>query len=365
MTQPAFTIETPTGRRQIGGDAPCFVIGEVGTNWHFGDSHDDTVARRMIELAADAGCDAVKFQTYRPETVYVPNPGESDYLSAAGIRRSIMDVIRERMMPAAMLPGLAEHARACGLVFMSSCFSLEDFALVDGLTPLHKMASYEITLYPLIEAIARSGKPMILSTGAAVEQDVTWAVDAFRAAGGRDLSVLQCTASYPAPNEAMNLRALVSLGRVFDAVPGLSDHSAHALHAPFAAAALGAKVIEKHFTVDKGGPGPDHFNSIMPDELAAMVQGVRAIEAMLGDGQKKVEPIEQELHAFARRRVQAIAPIAVGDILREGENIAILRPGKRVPGAHPHDLPALRGARARRAIALGDGVALDDVEAAG
>jgi N-acetylneuraminate synthase len=351
MTQPAFTIDTPRGPRQIGGDAPCFIIGEVGTNWHFGDSNDDSVARRMIELAAEAGCDAVKFQTYRPETVYVPNPGESDYLSAAGIRRSIMDVIRERMMPPTMLPGLAQHARACGLVFMSSCFSLEDFALVDGLTPLHKMASYEITLYP-----------MILSTGAAVEQDVTWAVEAFRKAGGTDLSVLQCTASYPAPNDAINLRALVTLGQTFAAVPGLSDHSAHALHAPFAAAALGAKVIEKHFTVDKSGPGPDHFNSIMPDELTAMVQGIRAIEAMLGDGQKKVEPIEQELHAFARRRVQAIAPIAQGDALRDGENIAILRPGKRTPGAHPHDLPQLRGRHANRPIALGDGVLLSDVE---
>jgi N-acetylneuraminate synthase len=362
MTQPAFTIDTPRGPRQIGGDAPCFIIGEVGTNWHFGLSNDDSVARRMIELAAEAGCDAVKFQTYRPETVYVPNPGESDYLSAAGIRRSIIDVIRERMMPPTMLPGLAQHARACGLVFMSSCFSLEDFALVDGLTPLHKMASYEITLYPLIEAIARSGKPMILSTGAATEQDVAWAVEAFHKAGGSALSVLQCTASYPTPNEAINLRALVALGQTFSAVPGLSDHSTHPLHAPFAAVALGAKVIEKHFTVDKSGPGPDHLNSIMPDELAAMVQGIRAIEAMLGDGRKKIEPIEQDLHAFARRRVQAIAPIAQGDTLREGENIAILRPGKRTPGAHPHDLPQLRGRHANRPIALGDGVLLSDVE---
>ncbi|GAB3440747.1 N-acetylneuraminate synthase family protein [Insolitispirillum peregrinum] len=357
----AFSIPTPAGSRHIGGDAPCFVIAEVGTNWHFGDSNDDSVARQMIELAAEAGCDAVKFQTYRPETVYVANPGESDYLSAAGIRRSILDVIRERMMPADMLPGLAEHARACGLVFMSSCFSLEDFALVDPLTPIHKMASYEITLYPLIEAIARSGKPMIMSTGAAAPQDVAWAVDCYRAAGGTELSILQCTASYPAPDEAMNLRALAALGREFGAVPGLSDHSPHALHAPFAAVALGAKVIEKHFTVDKSGPGPDHFNSIMPDELAAMVRGIRAIEAMLGDGVKKVEPIEEELHAFARRRVQAIRDIAAGEALVVGQNIAILRPGKRVPGAHPHDLPALSGQRVSREIATGDGVTLADL----
>lgn len=359
----SFTIPTPKGMRQIGGDAPCFVIAEIGSNWLMGDRSDDTAARRMIEVAAAAGCDAVKFQTFRPETLYVPDPGESDYLSAAGIKRSIADIIRENVLPPEMVPGLADFATSCGVVFMSSCFSLEDFAIVDPLTPIHKLASYEITFYPLIEAIARTGKPLIMSTGAAIPQDVAWAVECFRDAGGKDLSVLQCTASYPAPDEALNLRAIPALGQTFAAVPGLSDHSPHPLHAPFAAVSLGAKVLEKHFTLDRNGPGPDHFNSILPEELQTLVHGIRAIEAMLGDGVKKVEPIEDELYAFARRRVQAIRPIAAGDLLRLGDNLAILRPGKRTPGAHPHDLPLIDGHQALRAIAVGDGVQVTDCSA--
>lgn len=357
MTGPAFDIATTGNQhRTIGGDAPCFVIGEIGTNWHAGDPNDDSQALKLIDIATEAGCDAVKFQTYRPESVYVPNPGESDYLADAGIKRTINELIAERVMPEAMLSKVAAHAADQGTVFMSSCFSDDDLALVDPLTPIHKLASYEISHFRLIDALAATGKPLILSTGAADEKDIAWAVDRFRASDGAGLAVLQCTARYPAPDAAMNLRVIPWLEERFCVVAGLSDHSPEAMPAPLAAVALGAKVIEKHITLDRSAAGPDHFNSIEPDELKAMVNGIRSVEAMRGDGYKRVENAEEELFLFARRRIQAIKPVARGEALREGENMAILRPGKRSSGAHPRLIETFEGRPAKADIALGEGI---------
>ena len=352
-----FEISHADGtRRIIGGDAPCFIISEIGTNWHTGDADDDSQARRLIDESADAGCDAVKFQTYRPESVYVSNPGESDYLTKAGIKRSINELIAERVMPEAMIPRLAAHAAERGIFFMSSCFSLQDFELINPLTPIHKLASYEISHLRLIDAYATSGKPLVLSTGAADEVDIAWAIDRFRLSGGRNLAVLQCTARYPAPNDTLNLRVIGWLMDRFNVVSGLSDHSPLPLYAPLAAVSLGAKIIEKHVTMDRKAEGPDHFNSIEPRELKEMVSGVRVIESMLGDGIKRISPPEEELYLFARRRIQAIQPIAMGDTLREGYNIAILRPGKRSPGDHPRFIEQFEGRAAKINIALGDGI---------
>jgi N-acetylneuraminate synthase len=360
----SFAIKLPDGRRRtIGGAAPCFIVAEIGTNWHAGDSRDSRDAKRLIDVAAEAGCDAVKFQTYQPEQVYAPNAGASDYLSAAGIRRSIVEVIAERVMPVEMIPELAVHAAARNVVFMSSCFSVEDIALIDPFTPLHKLASYEIAHLRLIDALAATGKPLVLSTGAAEPDDIAWAVARFRRRSRKALAVLQCTARYPAPDEAMNLRVIPWLARSFGCVAGLSDHSPHALHAPLAAVALGASLIEKHITLDKRRAGPDHFNSLDPAELKAMVAGIRAVEAMLGDGVKRIEPAEKELRRFARRAIQATRAIKPGERLREGENMAILRPGKRLQGAHPRVLALLENKRARRRVAAGDGITLDVVGA--
>jgi sialic acid synthase SpsE len=358
----AFDVARPDGSRLgVGGDAPCLIIAEIGTNWHQGTSHDDSLARRLIDVAAETGCDAVKFQTYQPEKVYVPNPGMSDYLSAAGIRRSILEVIAERVMPLDMIPRLAAHAAERNVLFMSSCFSLDDIEAIDPHVVLHKLASYEISHLRLIDALAATGKPLLMSTGASAPDDIAWSVERYRASGGRDLALLQCTAAYPAPDAAMNLRAIPWLAETFHCAAGLSDHSPHAMHAPLAAVALGAKVIEKHITHDRTAAGPDHFNAVEPRGLAAMVAGIRAVEAMRGDGVKRIEPAEDELFAFARRRVQAIRDIAEGGTFAEGVNIDVLRPGKQRPGAHPRDLDAILGGRAARAIPQGDGVTRDDI----
>lgn len=355
-----FSIRTPDGKRRlIGEGAPCFVIAEIGTNWYAGNSRDDSTAKKLIDVAVEAGCDAVKFQTYSPEQVYAPNAGMSDYLTAAGIRRSIMDLISERVMPVELIAPIAGYAAQRNIVFMSSCFSLDDIALIDPLTPLHKLASYEISHLRLIDKLAATGKPLVLSTGASNPADIDWAVKRFRAKGGKALAVLQCTAKYPAPDEAMNLAVIAWLARRYGCVVGLSDHSPHPLWAPITAVALGAKVIEKHITLDKSAAGPDHFNSIEPNEFALMVSGIRAAERMLGDGVKRIEPAEEELAIFASRRLQATRSIARGERLREGDNIAILRPGKRSPGVHPREIAKFENRLARRAVAAGDGITAD------
>ncbi len=334
-----------------------FIIAEAGSNWRCGTpSRDMGMAKTLIDVAAEAGADAVKFQTYRAETVYVPNAGESEYLAESGIRESIADIFRDLAMPYEMIPALAAHAAAQGLEFMSTPFSVADFEAIDPFVARHKIASYEISHLRLLQRAGRSQKPLILSTGASNEDDIEWAVATFLAAGGRDLTLLQCTAKYPAPIDSMNLRAIGRLARRFGVPVGLSDHSRHPTWAPLAAVALGATVIEKHYTLDNRLPGPDHAFAVTPGELAELVRAVRAAEAMLGSGEKHVLPQEGELRAFAQRAIQATRDIRAGEALAEGMNIDILRPGKRAQGVHPRRLPEIEGRKAARDIALGDGI---------
>jgi sialic acid synthase SpsE/RimJ/RimL family protein N-acetyltransferase len=334
-----------------------FVIAEAGSNWRVGSAAGDAaMGRALIDAAVDAGADAVKFQTYRAETVYVANAGSSDYLSEAGNRDDIGDIFSDLAMPYEMVGDLAEYAAKHGIGFMSAPFSADDFAAVDPFVEVHKIASYEISHPHLLTLAGQSGKPLVLSTGASGEDDIAWAVDTFRAAGGRDLCLLQCTARYPAPPDSLNLAVLPWLKRRFGVAVGFSDHSRHPLHGPMAAVALGARVIEKHFTMDNTLPGPDHAFALEPDELKQMVDGIRGAEVTLGDGTKRVLGVEEELADYARRGLQALRPIAVGEILREGDAFAVLRPGKRRLGLHARHRDRIEGRKAIRAVAAGDGL---------
>lgn len=344
----------------IGGNH-VFVIAEAGSNWRMGTPKRDlAMARALIDVAVEAGADAVKFQTYKPETVYVENAGTSDYLSEAGIKEDIREIFKDLSMPYGMVPQLAEYCRKQGILFMSTPFSLDDFAAVDPYVELHKIASYEISHLRLIEACARSGKPLIMSTGAADESDIAWAVDTFRANGGGQLGLMQCTARYPAPLDSLNIRTLPWLVERFGVMSGLSDHSRDPVAGPAAAVALGARFIEKHYTLDNRLPGPDHSFALTPSELSRMVKTIRDVSRTLGSGAKTVQVEEEELHRYAQRRVQATRPIAKGETLREGDNIAILRPGRQAGGVHPRHLGAIEGHRATRDIPLGDGIRAGD-----
>jgi N-acetylneuraminate synthase len=342
-----------------------YVIAEAGSNWRMGTpKRDMAMGRALIDVAVAAGADAVKFQTYRPETVYVANAGRSDYLSKAGITEDIQDIFADLAMPYEMVGELAAYCKERGIDFMSTGFSVQDLEAIDPYVQVHKVASYEISHRHLIDFVARSGKPLVLSTGASNLNDVAWALDRFRAGGGRDICVLQCTARYPAPMDSLNLQTLSTMQRRFGVAVGLSDHSREASTAPVAAVALGARVIEKHYTLDNLLPGPDHAFALTPEELRTMIAEVRAAEAGRGTGVKDVLEAEKELAAYARRGLQATRAIKRGEVLREGMNFAILRPGKQTPGAHPRHLEEVEGRKAARDIPAGSGLNLTDVEPA-
>jgi len=338
-----------------------FIIAEAGSNWRMGTPERDLeMAKALIEVAAEAGADAVKFQTYRPETVYAEKAGQSDYLAEAGIKRDISEIFADLAMPYEMIPELKVACDEKGIGFMSTPFSPADFDAVDPHVLVHKIASYEISHPRLLEKAAQSGKPLVLSTGASREEDIEWAVSFFRESGGESLCLLQCTAKYPAPPESLNLRVIPWLARRFGVAAGLSDHSRDPLHAPLCAVALGARVIEKHFTLDNQLPGPDHSFAVTPPELSRMVAAIRDAEKILGTGIKEVHPEEKELFDFARRGLMTTRDVARGEVLAEGVNIGILRPGKQKPGLHPKRLPDIEGKKATRDIPSGEGIHEDD-----
>jgi len=333
-----------------------FIIAEAGSNWKTRNGRDLEQAYALIDAAAEAGADAVKFQVFSASPVYVENAGTSDYLSKNGITRPINDIFREMAMPHSMLPKLARRCREKKIEFMASAFSEPDFKAVDPFVKRHKIASYEISYGRLLELAARSKKPLILSTGASDHSDISWAISHFRKHGGRSLSLMQCTAKYPARPESLNLRVIPELTKRYRVPAGFSDHSLDALTAPVAAVALGATIIEKHFTLNRKLAGPDHAFAIEPTELAAMVRVIRDCEKALGSNRKAVIPDEKELRDYAQRAVQATRDIAKGEEIRDGVNVAVLRPGKQTKGVHPRHLSKIQGRRARRFIRAGCGI---------
>ncbi len=340
-----------------------FIIAEAGSNWRMGTPDRDlAMARELVDAAAAAGADAVKFQTYRSKSVYVPDAGPSDYLSAVGIQRSINEIFDDLEMPYALIGPVAEYASTKGIEFMSTPFSIPDAEAVDPFVRRHKVASYEVNHLRLVEHLARTGKPLIMSTGAATDEDIAFGLGRARAAGATDITLMQCTARYPAPPEALALGAIPYLRRRYGVPVGLSDHSLDPIVGPVAAVALGAAAVEKHFTIDRRLPGPDHPFALEPDELASMVRAIRAATALRSPEEKVVQPAEEELRRFAVRSIQASRDLAPGDELVEGATIDVLRPGQRSRGLHPRFLAALRGRRAARPVAAGDGIGPDDVD---
>lgn len=338
-----------------------FIVAEAGSNWRMGTpDRDRQMARALVQVAVEAGADAVKFQTYRARDTYVADAGASDYLADLGIHRSINEVFVDLEMPYELVGEIAAHCEQVGIEFMSTPFSIADADAVDPYVRRHKVASYEINHVRLLQRLAATGKPLIISTGAATEDDIDFCLSTVREAGGRDVTLLQCTSAYPAPPESLNLTVIPWLSQRFGVPAGFSDHSRDPIVGPVAAVALGATIVEKHFTIDNRLPGPDHAFAVEPQELVAMVQAIRAAERARGDGVKAVRPHESELRRFAVRAIQATRDVAPGDLLIEGENIDVLRPGKRSIGMHPRHLEALRGRRAARHIPAGEGVRPED-----
>lgn len=347
---PAFEI----GDRPIGGDEPTFVIAEAGSN-HNGDL---SAAKELIDVAVEAGADAVKFQTFRADDMYVEDSGEAEYLDDD---RSIYEIIEAMEMPYEWIPELHDHCRERDIYFMSTPFDRRSADELDEYVPAFKIASYTMSHHPFLEHVAAKGKPIVLSTGAHEMEEVREAVEVLGSTGFGDLVLLQCVAAYPTPLESINVRVVQALGEEFEFPTGLSDHTLDPVTAPSAAVALGANVVEKHFTLDKSLEGPDHQFALEPDELRRMVASIRKTETALGDGVKSIVDVEEELYDIARRRVHATRHIQAGETFTE-ENTAILRSGKQKRGVAPKFYDEIIGATAARDVGKDVGIGWEDVE---
>ncbi len=328
------------GDSLIGEGEPCFVIAEAGVN-HNGDIN---LAKKLIDVAREAGADAVKFQTFKAEEVVTQSAEKARYQKqTTGAGESQFEMIKKLELAEADFEELYRYAQKKGLLFLSSPFDKGSVDFLDklGVAAL-KIPSGEITNFPLLRHIANKKKPIILSTGMSTLEEIEEALAVIQKEGLTEIVLLYCVSSYPAKTEEMNLRAMETLKHAFKLPVGLSDHTL-GVTVPVAAIALGACVIEKHFTLDKSLPGPDHRASLEPDELKAMIKAIRDVAGALGDGVKKPTVDEEGNKKVARRSIVARVDIPRGATITEGM-LAIKRAGG---GLAPKDLEKLYGARAK------------------
>ena len=315
--------------RKVGPGHPCFIIAEAGVN-HNGDAH---MARRLVEIAAESGADAVKFQTFKAERIVSAQAPKADYqLRTTDVHESQLEMIRRLELSEEMHRELMAYCRQQGILFMSSTFDEQSADLLTELgVAVYKIPSGEITNLPFLAHIARKGKPMIISTGMADLSEVEAAVRIVEANGNQQITLLQCVSNYPADPADVNLRAMSTMANAFGVPVGYSDHTP-GIEVPLAAVALGACVVEKHFTIDQSLPGPDHAASVEPEDLAALVSGIRKVESALGHGRKEPASSETNTAEVARKSLVAARHIPNGTKLTE-ELIAIKRPGSGLPPA--------------------------------
>ena len=321
------------------------IIAEAGVN-HNGDYN---MALRMIDAAARAGADYVKFQTAVPELVISRFAPKAEYQKeTTGEGESQLEMCRRIHLPLSAYSSLADYCRQKGIGFMSTPF---DLVSIDCLVPLGmdywKIPSGEITNLPYLRKIARAGQKVIMSTGMSTLDEVARAVEILVENGLKrhDISLLHCTTQYPTPFDAVNLRAMDALRKLDCGMVGYSDHTV-GITVPVAAVAMGAQIIEKHFTLDRSLPGPDHKASLTPEELADMVTSIRRVEAAMGDGNKTVAEAERPNIAVARKSIVAAREITAGEIFTE-DNIAVKRPGS---GISPMRWDEVIGRRAPRSF---------------
>jgi sialic acid synthase SpsE len=329
--------------RPVGPGHPCFVIAEPGSN-HNGSLE---TALKLIDVAADAGADAVKFQTFRAEEHYVRKTPQFSYLRDLHPDVSTFELIKRNEMPRSWHAVLKSHADKRGILFLSTP---SDRAAVDELVDQHamaaiKIASFEAVDLSFIDYCARKGKPLIVATGMCSLGDVEDILATTQRAGNPDVVILHCVSLYPTQPDQVNLRAMQTLEGAFGLPVGLSDHTL-GIEVPLAAVALGACVIEKHYTLDRTLSGPDHPFAIEPDELKAMVAGIRKVQQALGTPLKRQLPEEAEMARLGRRSITTRVPIPQGTVITS-EMLVAKRPGY---GIAPKFLPLLIGRTARRTI---------------
>jgi N-acetylneuraminate synthase/N,N'-diacetyllegionaminate synthase len=330
----------------------CFIIAEAGVN-HNG---DPDLARQLVDAAADAGADCVKFQTFSAARVVSREARKAEYQQrTSGAAESQFDMLRRLELPREAHRELLERCQQRGIEFLSTPF---DEGAADFLAELgvrrFKIPSGELTNHRFLRHIAAKGLPIICSTGMATLGEVEAALAAIESGGRCEVTLLHCVSNYPAAPETSNLRAMETMARAFGVPVGFSDHTM-GIAVSTAAVALGATVIEKHLTLDRSLPGPDHAASALPEEFTALTDAIRQVEAAMGDGRKRPAASEAEVAQVARRSLVAACDIAAGAILSE-EMLTTRRPADGLP---PFWSEQLIGRRARRPIAAGAVISLE------
>lgn len=301
-----------------------FIIAEAGVN-HNGDIN---LARRLVDAAKEAGCDAVKFQNFVSEKLVNKTAPKAEYQknNAKNKAESQLEMLKKLELSESNTRNISEYCSAKGIMFLSTPFDDESADLLNSLgVSIFKIPSGEITNLPYLRKIKSLGKPIILSTGMSTLEEVAQALDVLK---GCEVSLLHCTTEYPCPYKDVNLKAMLTLKNKFGLQVGYSDHT-NGIEVPVAAVAMGATIIEKHFTLDKTLDGPDHKASLDPVELKNMVTSIRNIEVALGSGEKKPSPSELKNILIARRSIVAKCPIKKGEIFTE-ENLTTKRPASGI-----------------------------------
>jgi pseudaminic acid synthase len=336
----------------IGAGAPTYIVAEMSANHN----QNFEQAARLVEIAKEVGADAVKLQTYTPDTLTIRSDRPEFRVGGGTVwdGRTLYDLYNEAYTPWDWQPKLKEVASKLGLDLFSTPF---DETAVDFLekmgVPAYKIASFELVDTALLRRVATTGKPVILSTGMATLAEIDESVRTLRQAGCTELALLKCNSGYPAPPEEMNLRTIPHLAEAFQVPVGLSDHTL-GIAAPIAAVTLGACIIEKHFTLSRATPGPDSAFSLEPQEFKAMVSAVRITEKALGEVHYEATEHEAASRAF-RRSLFVVKDMQAGDVFTES-NVRSIRPGH---GLAPKHLPEVLGKRVSRETEAGTPVTWD------
>jgi len=326
------------GDRPIGEGEPCFIIAEAGSN-HNGSLEQ---AKKLIDVAAEANADAVKFQIFTAESLYSKYTPEFDYLKG----KNVYELIKSIETPREWIKELARYCKDKGTIFLASVFDIEAVDILDKYVPAFKIASFEIVDLELIKYAAEKGKPMIISTGMASLGEIEDAIKAIRFTGNNNIVLLHCNSLYPTPPEVANLKTIETLREAFKLPVGFSDHTL-GIHIPIATVGMSACVIEKHFTLDRSLPGPDHSFAIEPDELKEMVMCIKEVEKAKGDGVKEKSKLERgEMYVKARRTIHAKVYIPQGTKIKR-DMLIVKRPGY---GIKPKFIDVIVGRPARKDI---------------
>ncbi|MDY5648924.1 MAG: N-acetylneuraminate synthase [Lachnospiraceae bacterium] len=302
------------------------IIAEAGVN-HNGSME---LAKKMVDKAKEAGADYIKFQTFQPEKLVSKYAAKAEYQKkTTGSEESQLEMLKKLALTREDFRELKDYCKEAGIGFISTPFDLESIDFLERLDmDFWKVPSGEITNLPYLIKIAKTGRPIVMSTGMCQMEEIEEALTWLKKSGAGEITLLHCNTQYPTPMEDVNLNAMQSLRRQFQLPVGYSDHT-QGIEVPIAAVALGATVIEKHFTLDQTMEGPDHMASLAPEELTAMVRGIRNIEKALGDGEKGVTPSEMANRTVARKSIVAAGSIRKGEPFTE-TNLTVKRPGNGI-----------------------------------